>query len=295
MERFEKEGGTNMNIKEKLESMAKNSIELKIQDNEVYELGATRFGGQPDVPSDFIWPTYMGESYDHVVKERPLSFLAQFNCADFAKYDTEHLLPDHGLLSFFYELDSMCWGFDPKDKGCARVYWFEDISALSAAEFPADMEEDFIMPMVKIALSQKPSYPSWQDFTEAFPDDDDDEAFNIAWEELTGEDEDDLPDRSQLLGWADVIQNSMFEECDIASKGYYLGNPEGWRKIPKDIRQEAEQTAKDRWMLLLQLDTVECDDFELMFGDCGHIYFYITKEDLKARRFDNIWLILQCC
>lgn len=294
MERFEKEGGTNMNIKEKLESMAKNSIELKIQDNEVYELGATRFGGQPDVPSDFIWPTYMGESYDHVVKERPLSFLAQFNCADFAKYDTEHLLPDHGLLSFFYELDSMCWGFDPKDKGCARVYWFEDISALSAAEFPADMEEDFIMPMVKIALSQKPSYPSWQDFTEAFPDDDDDEAFNIAWEELTGEDEDDLPDRSQLLGWADVIQNSMFEECDIASKGYYLGNPEGWRKIPKDIRQEAEQTAKDRWMLLLQLDTVECDDFELMFGDCGHIYFYITKEDLKARRFDNIWLILQC-
>lgn len=284
-----------MNIKEKLESMAKNSIELKIQDNAVYELGATRFGGQPDVPSDFIWPTYMGESYDHVVKERPLSFLAQFNCADFAKYDTEHLLPDHGLLSFFYELDSMCWGFDPKDRGCARVYWFEDISALSAAEFPADMEEDFIMPMVKIVLSQKPSYPSWQDFTEAFPDDDDDEAFNTAWEELTGEDEDDLPDRSQLLGWADVIQNSMFEECDIASKGYYLGNPEGWRKIPKDIRQEAEQTAKDRWMLLLQLDTVECDDFELMFGDCGHIYFYITKEDLKARRFDNIWLILQCC
>ena len=252
MERFEKEGGMNMNIKEKLESMAKNSIELKIQDNEVYQLGTTRFGGQPDVPSDFIWPTYMGESYDHVVKERPLSFLAQFNCADFAKYDTEHLLPDHGLLSFFYELDSMCWGFDPKDKGCARVYWFEDISALSAAEFPVDMEEDFILPMVKIALSQKPSYPSWQDFTE------------------------------------------VFEECDIAAKGYYLGNPEGWKKIPKEIRQEAEETAKDRWMLLLQLDTVECDDFELMFGDCGHIYFYITKEDLKARRFDNIWLILQC-
>lgn len=294
MERFEKEGGMNMNIKEKLESMAKNSIELKIQDNEVYQLGITRFGGQPDVPSDFIWPTYMGESYDHVVKERPLSFLAQFNCADFAKYDTEHLLPDHGLLSFFYELDTMCWGFDPKDKGCAKVYWFEDISALSAAEFPADMEEDFILPMVKIALSQKPSYPSWQDFTEAFPDDDDDEAFNTAWEELTGEDAEELPDRSQLLGWPDVIQNSMFEECDIAAKGYYLGNPEGWRKIPKEIRQEAEETAKDRWMLLLQLDTVECDDFELMFGDCGHIYFYITKEDLKARRFDNIWLILQC-
>lgn len=29
-----------------------------------------------------------------------------------------------------------------------------------------------------------------------------------------------------------------------------------------------------------------------MFGDCGHIYFYITKEDLAARRFDRVWLIL---
>ena len=44
-------------------------------------------------------------------------------------------------------------------------------------------------------------------------------------------------------------------------------------------------------MLLFQLDTVEQGNFELMFGDCGHIYFYITKEHLAARRFDRIWLI----
>ncbi len=48
------------------------------------------------------------------------------------------------------------------------------------------------------------------------------------------------------------------------------------------------------WQLLLQLDTVRKDDFELMFGDCGRIYFYIRKDDLKARRFENVWLILQC-
>lgn len=99
-------------------------------------------------------------------------------------------------------------------------------------------------------------------------------------------------DRSQLLGWPDVIQNSMFVECDMVTQGYYLGN--GWIKIPKEVRQQAEETARDRWMLLFQLDTVEQGDFELMFGDCGHIYFYITKEDLAARRFDRIWLVLQC-
>jgi len=42
------------------------------------------------------------------------------------------------------------------------------------------------------------------------------------------------------------------------------------------------------------LDTVRARDFELMFGDCGSIYFYIRKEDLAARRFDRVWLIQQC-
>lgn len=129
-----------MNMKEKLELLGKNSIVLKIAKKEKYKLGATRFGGKPDVPPDFVWPTYEGESYDHVVKDRPLTFLAQFNCEELAQFDKEHLLPDHGLLSFFYETDTQCWGYDPKDQGCARVYWFEDMSALSAADFPADIE-----------------------------------------------------------------------------------------------------------------------------------------------------------
>ena len=95
-----------MSIKEKLESLGRNSIQLKIARKETYKLGATRFGGKPDVPLDFVWPTYEGESYDHVVKDRPLTFLAQFNCAELAQFDKEHLLPDHGLLSFFYETDT---------------------------------------------------------------------------------------------------------------------------------------------------------------------------------------------
>ena len=237
---------------------------------------------------------YEGESYDHVVKDRPLTFLAQFNCAELAKFDKEHLLPDHGLLSFFYETDTQCWGYDPKDKGCARVYWFEDISALSAADFPADMEEDFKFPMVKIKMGSKITYPSWQDFREVFPDEKDCDAFDEVWAEWMEDDSKEMENNSQLLGWPDVIQNSMFDECDLVSQGYCLGNPENWNRIPKGIRQKAEETARDRWVLLFQVDTVECDDFELMFGDCGYIYFYITKEDLSARRFDRIWLILQC-
>ena len=51
-----------MSIKEKLESLGRNSIQLKIARKETYKLGATRFGGKPDVPPDFVWPTYEGHS-----------------------------------------------------------------------------------------------------------------------------------------------------------------------------------------------------------------------------------------
>ncbi len=69
-----------MGIQEKLESMVQNSIKVSIGENEDCRSGATRFGGQPDVPSGFSWPTYEGKGFDDVVKERPLAFLAQFDC-----------------------------------------------------------------------------------------------------------------------------------------------------------------------------------------------------------------------
>ena len=55
------QGGTDYeHEKEKLESLGRNSIQLKIARKETYRLGATRFGGKPDVPPDFVWPTYEG-------------------------------------------------------------------------------------------------------------------------------------------------------------------------------------------------------------------------------------------
>ena len=47
-------------------------------------------------------------------------------------------LDDAGLLPAASIPKQMCIRDSPNDKGCARVYWFEDMSALSAADFPAD-------------------------------------------------------------------------------------------------------------------------------------------------------------
>ena len=63
-----------------------------------------------------------------------------------------------------------------------------------------------------------------------------------------------------------------------------------WDEVKADIEKHAGD-----WMLLLQLSTVTKGGFELMFGDCGMLYFYIRKDDLAARKFDKIHFSLQCC
>ena len=66
-------------------------------------------------------------------------------------------------------------------------------------------------------------------------------------------------------------------------------------ECPVGERDQHRKPSVEGWQLLFQLDTVESGGFELMFGDCGRIYFYIRNEDLAARRFDRVWLIQQCC
>lgn len=281
-----------IDIKKELIKSARNSIRLNIGGAAAEKLGATRFGGKPDVPEDFVWEYFEGEDYNGELKSRPLSFIAQFDLEEISKYDTENLLPKTGVLSFFYELNTQKWGYDPDDKGCARVYWFEDKTKLHTAEFPKDLEEDFRLPALKIALKSEKSYQSGVDFmlqrendmTERWDE------FDEICEKLGAEEDGEI---SKLLGWANPIQGNMTMECELISRGYYLG--EGWDDVTPLDRQEAEQWSAKDWLLLFQLDIVDDGDFELMFGDGGRIYFYIRKDDLAARNFDEIWLILQCC
>lgn len=239
-----------------------------------------------DVSSDFNWPVFEEKDCDGVVKTVPLTFLAQFNCEELVPYDTEHLMPDHGLLSFFYDTDGQPWGFDPDDVGGARVFWFEDISVLREADYPADMKEDIKLPAFHMEIEQKNSFPDWEDFSEIYSCDE--EEFELLQMETEAEEQ----EKTKLLGWPDIIQDSMAVECELIAKGYYLGG--SWENIPKTVWQQAKATALDKWYLLFQLDTMEESDFSMMFGDCGRIYFYIPREDLLERRFERVWAILQC-
>lgn len=51
-----------------------------------------------------------------------MCFLAQIDLKEISAVDKEHRLPDDGILSFFYDLETMTWGLDPDDKGSAKVF-----------------------------------------------------------------------------------------------------------------------------------------------------------------------------
>ena len=250
-------------------------------------VGASKLGGLPDVPADFVWPRFVDADEDGVrgegPRECPLSFMAQFDLAEVSAFDAAGLLPKAGHLAFFYDCDGQPWGFDPKDRGCARVFYFPPDAELARATPPEDLEDDFQIPVLKPVFSSSVSRPSREYLIDEDNEIDDDLAAEF-WPEET-------PDRCKLLGWPDMLQNPMEGECQLAgAMGVYCGS--GVELTPDQERDF--QAGVGDWVLLLQLGTLETKDYEMMFGDCGHIFFWIRKQDLAARNFDDIWLILQC-
>lgn len=294
-------------LKEQIEALCKNKIHMKICTSQKdVPIGQSKFGGKPHLPKGFQWYYYEGEGINKKVKNRPLSFLAQINCREIHSFDKDKLLPDEGILYFFYELDTMSWGYDPKDVGSARVYYFSGSEKeLTVTEFPEDLEEDYKMPELAIEFSSVISLPDYQEaddllemdcmeqeIMEALDEDTELDIYDI-YEDITKEFGYQQPKDTLtgLLGYAELIQNPIPVECELVSNGFYAGG--GWPKMSAKEKADLMEKAKE-WVLLFQLDTVETDDFCLMFGDCGSIYYYIRKQDLKNHRFDRIWLVLQC-
>ena len=277
-----------------LNKLKKTEITIFTESNEDNEiLNKSKIGGKPYLPKDFIWPYY---------QELPLSFLAQINLKEVNSLDKDKLLPSKGMLYFFYELETEEWGYELKNKGCAKVFYYEDTSNFELIDFPKDMKDYCQVPEFKVTFKANISYPSYEDFDILNEDEKILEKYRMSenlkdfennlfyeYSNFYNEHIESLESYTKLLGYPDVIQNSMEEECAAVTRGFNMGGI----GYPKKYKEEIKKASKD-WILLFQMDTLETSDYELMFGDSGHIYFWIKKEDLANRNFENIWLILQC-
>ena len=222
-------------------------------------VGASKQGGLPDFPPGLDWPHWNG---------RPLGLLIPIRCADLAGLGVSELLPRSGMLYFFYDVSAQPWGFDPHDRGGARVLYSEVDDRLARAPLPVGVEyADVLLPAYALDLRAFQSLPVWTfEAEERFGLTDEDGVyfqFIDAFHDLIGHGR----PRNQLLGYPDTIQNDMKLECQLVSNGIHCGYPSGFQ----NPRRKLLEPGATQWRLLLQFDTDE--EAGILWGDAGMVYF----------------------
>ena len=239
-------------------------------------LGASRLGGDPDLPAGAEWPRKNGA---------PLSFVAQVDLAELAPYDLEGVLPTDGLLSLFYDATTqLAWGFDPADRGSWDVRHIGAGQELRRTPAPDDLGPEGRLRPVGWRPRGELAFATFDSLVVDRLGLTRDET--IAYSDLL-ETEDETIHR--VLGHPDPVQSGEMQlECQLAANGVWCGSPEGY----EDPRVPGLAPGAADWRLLLQVDSQE--ETDMMWGDLGRLYVWIRDEDLAARRFDRTWLVLQC-
>jgi uncharacterized protein YwqG len=156
-------------------------------------VGASKLGGEPDLPSTFQWPTFRG---------RPQSFIAQINLREVHACDRDAVLPCDGLLSFFYDASQRAWTFGPAVGRARAVVYTPTGEALTRHAFPSGLPE-------KARFRPVGLRPEAED-TLASPESSEARALGLdeedAYEELAVHPEDTI---HRLLGHPDPIQGDM--------------------------------------------------------------------------------------
>lgn len=229
--------------------------------------GQSRFGGTPDTPPDFVWPTRDG---------RPLAFLAQIDLTQVRAPE----LPAAGWLLFFYDAEEQPWGLEPQDATGSKVIYVEPTRALSL-RLPPQGHTSFAA--CALAIEPTIDLPEHPENMLAPPEPWDDAQGAYVAVSCAIANDAAGPDRvyHHLLGYPQTMQVEMRGQCERVSRG--IGHD--------DEPDERVAGGATSWRLLLQLDTD--DEPGWMWGGCGKVYVWIRDTDLAARAFDKTWLVLQ--
>jgi predicted DNA-binding WGR domain protein len=172
-------------------------LQLKPGNDRSIRFGSTKVGGRPDLPKGYAWPTLRVKvpppsakcqkktTYgDRVPGDEPIhySFMAQVNLKEVARFDSAGLLPERGLLSFFF--CNRVWYSDgkrrpgdweplslksngasayiPRGDAC-HVLYFPDASKLVRATPPydddGDYDDDVVRATYRVKLSSELTLP----------------------------------------------------------------------------------------------------------------------------------------
>ena len=313
----------------------------KVEDEAEIPIGATKFGGRPDLPAGVAWPVrppwpnaekwtkrlretiaeidkakipdkrrpwltperreeIRRENLEEIRKiesEQPLSFVAQIDLAQiWAAGLLDEDMPKQGVLSIFYDLAARPWGFDPQDRIGFAILFHDAGGILTRREEPDELQGDENSHFPPVACTRHACMTPLPLGTAQYerldlPDELSQQVYD--W----GESEDSPLHASpygrdwtchRVGGWPTPIQEDMQIECALVNAGHYCGSGDAH----KDPSLAAVRATAADWLLLAQIGTDGKGN--MVWGDDGQLYLWIRRDDLRARRFANAWLILQC-
>ncbi|WP_339070952.1 YwqG family protein [Chitinophaga sp. 212800008-4] len=260
-----------------LAETTKSVTRLSYSEKENYHTaGNNRIAGFPDLPAGFQWP---------LTKEGGrMTFIAQLDLATLNSADPLQLLPANGMLYFFMGIDEPAYNIEHK------VIWVpsKDDLVLTRPEGSTildDTYEPFTGWKFNAVKSLMP--PNYNYLEEELTD----EAFE-AYEDMTKQ----LNTSAGLMWGYPAGQHSDSEieaAINIILKKYYDYKPANARQaLLKHF--SGDEAALDHelnnMLMLLELDSA--DETGFLWWDAGCIHFFIRKEDLLNRNFDNTYLSL---
>lgn len=244
-------------------------IELTPAKQSKHVVGATRFGGVPDLPAKTKWPTVTAKQFvlgaheypkgtlpEPDAKGRyevPLAFIAQLDLATLAPHDTAKLLPTSGLLSFFARQEPDLGAKRDLRVIASAVLYTSAKATLAKRDLPAGLPK--AVHYKPASIKAKGTTPLPPSTIEPFG------KLALAaseleiYEHVTADRE--VPVHA-TLGWADA--------------GYYRG-------IPAANEQ-----------LLLRVGSDEVSGFE--WGDAAPIFFVISRAALDAEDFEKAYCVM---
>jgi uncharacterized protein YwqG len=259
-----------------LASLARSSIRLTTTPNDEAKLavGASKFGGLPDMPIGTAWPILNGVA---------MSFIGQIAPEDARPFDENRQLPPVGLLSFFYDARQQTYGADPKDRGGWQVYYFVTPTQLQRTAAPSNLPGDASFRPCALMFSSDVTMPlephlERADLLLSTDEQKAYEAFLSTFPTPQGS----RGVRNRMLGYADTIQDDMRLQAQLVSHGVTVSN---------DPKANALLSGANDWTLLLQVDSDPNPG--MRWASDGRLYFWIEREALAAAKFDNVWVVLQ--
>lgn len=254
-----------------LQSILLKTLTFYPDDSAKMPLGATRYGGRPDLPLAVPYPEF-GED-DRIYK---YEFIAQINLDELA--DKQDFLPRSGSLFFFLSTFHDLYGGNPKHPA-ARVIYVKDKQTLASGarfQFPqADFYEPPSEGVYRTSAVRVETGITAPDFYSLYSN-----AYLVPehWREDAG-----------FEGFTDRV--GMEEPLWQAPRFALQINPHVFTQHESPQLQASAKKGglPEEWMVLLNV--ASCGDF--CWGDAGDLFFVIHKSDLAQGDFSNVFVSLE--